>query len=527
MFDINLKGNKAYQWTNENNIWFIGYCFDDQDKPLSGVDALKYVGSCISSNKKINGIYTYIIISTKSLKIYTDTVNYFPVFYFTNITEWCICDSWDKALEIKGNLTPNIDAEIEFANAGFVLGNDTLDSKILKTRASELTVLSENKKIYRTSTFDFVPSSFMEADITSLSKLTNKQFEAVGKRINEFIGDRTAVLPLSGGFDSRLIACMLKKQNVENVICFTYGKMNPEVNISKAVAEKLGYKWYFINYSEIEIEGYLDDEKFIEYAKANGNGFAMPYLQEYFAVKHLSENNLIPEKSVFLPGHSGDYLGGSYIEKTIKTDLQNSQIASYLAEKYFAFTDSSLKDKEHISKRISSTIDKYPELNSVSSSYNPYIEDWDIKEKLSKFIFHSSFVFSYFGYEHLFPLWDRELVDFFRAVPFEHREGKTLYDSVAIKNYFEPLGVSFEKEELNKSNLYKSYQKQKDKVRYLFPWQLVQKRMIKSDWINYYYISSFMENKLVNKGYPKLKNYKFFNAVICRWYLDFIGFNNQ
>lgn len=527
MFNLNLKGNKAYQWTNENDIWFIGYCFDDQDKHLTGVEALKLVGSCISSNKKINGIYTYIIVSTKSLKVYTDTVNFFPIFYFSDNLDWCICDSWDEAIKIKGEYTPNSDAEIEFANAGFVLGNNTLDSEILKTKASELTVLSENRKVFRTSTFDFIPESFIKNDFANLSELTNKQFEAVGRRIKEFIGNRIAVLPLSGGFDSRLIACLLKKQNIENVICFTYGKMNPEVNISKAVAEKLGYKWHFIDYSEIEIEGYLDDENFIEYAKANGNGFAMPYLQEYFAVKYLSENNLIPANSVFLPGHSGDYLGGSYIEKTIKTELQNDQIANYIAEKYFVFTNTSQKDKGHIASRINSTLDKYPKQNLISKSYNPYIEDWDIKEKLSKFIFHSSFVFSYFGYEHLFPLWDRELVDFFREVPFEQRERKILYDTVAIESYFIPHGVSFNKEELNKSYLYKSYQKQKDKIRYLFPWHLVQKRMIKSDWINYYYISSFMENQLVEKGYSKLKNYKFFNAVICKWYLDFIGFYDK
>ena len=376
----------------------------------------------------------------------------------------------------------------------------------------------------RESTYNFIPKSFSEESFTELQVSAKKIFDNIGLRIKDFIGSKTAVLPLSGGFDSRLIACILKEQNIKNVICFTYGKMNAEVDISKKVAEALGYKWYFIDYEELNIDGYLESEMFIEYARGAGNGFSMPYLQEYFAVNFLKEKKLIPNNSIFLPGHSGDYIGGSYVEKTIKTSLQNNKIADYVQKKYFVFKTLKNAEKSIIKKHINIAFSSYPKTNAISKEYSPYIEDWDIKEKLSKYIFRSSYVFNYFGYEHIFPLWDKELLDFFRDVPYTYRKDKVLYDKLAIQEYFIPLNVYFEGGELNKSKFYKIYQKIKDKIRYFFPWSFVLKRMINSDWINYYKITSHMEKKLITKNYPTLTNYKYFNAIICRWYLDFNKF---
>ncbi|RZJ26202.1 MAG: alpha-2-macroglobulin, partial [Flavobacterium sp.] len=39
---------------------------------------------------------------------------------------------------------------------------------------------------------------------------------------------------------------------------------------------------------------------------------SLPYLMEYFAMAELEEQKAIPSDAVFLPGHSGDFLGGSY-----------------------------------------------------------------------------------------------------------------------------------------------------------------------------------------------------------------------
>src|SRR5690606_7417167 len=106
---------------------------------------------------------------------------------------------------------------------------------------------------------------------------------------------------------------LLKNAGYEKVICFTYGRPNRESELSQMVAEKLGYQWIFVDYRKIDIKGYLHDPVFQDYYRYAGNNYTMPYLQEYFAVKYLKDNKLVPDDSVFIPGHGGDFLAGGHV----------------------------------------------------------------------------------------------------------------------------------------------------------------------------------------------------------------------
>ncbi len=65
----------------------------------------------------------------------------------------------------------------------------------------------------------------------------------VFRRLDKAIGDRPIVVPLSAGYDSRLVVSALHALGRRNVICFSYGKPGGfEITTAKAVAEKLNYK---------------------------------------------------------------------------------------------------------------------------------------------------------------------------------------------------------------------------------------------------------------------------------------------
>jgi asparagine synthase (glutamine-hydrolysing) len=70
-----------------------------------------------------------------------------------------------------------------------------------------------------------------------------------------------------------------------------------------------------VEYNREKIHNYLSDKTFAEYYPYASRATSMFFMQEYFAVKHLKENKLIPDDSVFIPGHSGDFLGGSQLNK--------------------------------------------------------------------------------------------------------------------------------------------------------------------------------------------------------------------
>lgn len=530
MLDIILNGNPTYKWTRTDKFCFIGYVQDMNGMIYREEEAIAFLAEKYSqnknfetSNKEINGIYSFINLEHNGLLICNDIVNFFPVFFMQTKNSWTVSDDWNYLVNLKNGISPNYEAEPGFLSAGFVCGYQTLDKEIFKTRAGSVIILNLDGTFCAKPDYYFLPDEFSNQSYASLLDQSEHILLEAGKRLIKYLNGRTALLPLSGGFDSRLIACILKKLGYEKVICFTYGLKTKEVEISKSVADTLGYDWHYIDYETIEFKTYSDNPDFEKYMRDYSNGYTMFFLQEYFAVLELKKNDIIPYDAVFLPGHSGDYIGGSYVEKTAAKS-NNHNLAEYLAKKYFFFKKPSKAALRIITNQIKDTLKCYPNENKYSDRYNPIVEDWDIKEKLSKFIFRSSYVFTHFGYEHAFLFWDRELLNFYRSVPFEYRSEKKLYDECAIERFFKPHKVFYQNSELRPGKLSRHFQSFKDLIRNCFPWSFVLKRMIKHDWLNYYAFTRELESKMILKNQKPLARYKLFTAIICKYYLNVIGF---
>ncbi|MFR6383308.1 MAG: hypothetical protein ACLUOS_14980, partial [Odoribacter splanchnicus] len=81
---------------------------------------------------------------------------------------------------------------------------------------------------------------------------------------------------------------------MENVTCFTYGREDSfEVAISKKVASALGYKWYFVEYSEEVWNRFLSSKDFLQYCHFAGNLTANPHFQDLPALLKLKEQGVI------------------------------------------------------------------------------------------------------------------------------------------------------------------------------------------------------------------------------------------
>ena len=65
---------------------------------------------------------------------------------------------------------------------------------------------------------------------------------------------------------------------------------------------------------------------------------------------------------------------------------------------------------------------------------------------LAKFNFNSVMIYSYFGYACRLPYWDRELLQFFRDLPLEHKVHKKLYNEILTTGYFGKYGLNFTSE---------------------------------------------------------------------------------
>ena len=340
------------------------------------------------------------------------------------------------------------------------------------------------------------------------------------KRLIVSLKDRTAVVPLSGGYDSRLILCLLKHAGCENVICFTYGRPSAESELSHRVAEKLGYPWLFVDYRDIDSSQYLNDPNFHDYVRYAGNSYSMPYLQEFFAVKYLKENKLIPNDSVFLPGHGGDFLAGAHVKKAACASKDFSKLPKRILKNYYDFVPLGEADKNQILKRLREWFAAYhPPSAAEDEAYSVFIEDWDVKEKRSKFIFQAIHTYVFFGYAFRLPLWHIDLRNLFREVPFELRKNKRLFDELLEDEFFKPMGVYFGNAEIKFEKPNAIVKLVKKILKPIAPGWAIYLKMKQQDWVCYDKFTSEMEKELRKEGLAPLKSFFSFNARICRWYL--------
>ncbi len=527
---IDLRFQHGFEWVSSGNIALKGYVFDKEGEffaaqeavrlfhPVDGIKALEKI------LKQVDGVFTLVIDLPEGTLIATDPICGFPLFYTKKNGAWMISDHVDAFKEQKSHWEFNEAALPEFLSAGFVLGNETLVRDIIRTQAAEILCLHHNGNKEQKQYYWFLPDHFSNQKKSVLKQELKSILQNTTNRLIKSLEGKTAVVPLSGGYDSRLIACMLKNAGYEQTICFTYGRPNKESEISKRVAEALGFKWFFVDYSKINTNDFTANPGFIDYCNYAGNISSMPYLQEYFAVKHLKENKLIPENSIFIPGHTGDYIAGSYLEKTIRTKrnrLHND--GKTIAARYFNFLPLSSHHSQIIKDRIERWFGNYTHpVFEASSNYDATTEDWDLKEKFSKFIFNSSQVFPFFGYQFRFPLWDAKLRTFFRRLPFELRKYKVLYDEVIQEEYFIPANVFFHQEELNVKPSALRFKNLRDKLKFLVPHALKRNRLKNRDYLCYHVFTGEMKRSLIDKGVKVPARINSYNTLICLWYSEII-----
>lgn len=523
--NITLKHNKGFKWFKNDSLFFKGYFYVDaifyeKENALNFLSTLKYKSDFKKLVKNINGVFTLLFSDKDTVFIASDVTRSFPIFYTSQNNEIYVSDD---IFYLKDTFNLNdFDAlaEIEFKACNHTHGKKTLLKNVFQVQASEYVIIKNDEIIESNFFYSYAIKKESIDAYQTLKKNAIDAFENTFKRFINSLQNRTVVVPLSGGFDSRFIAVMLKKHKYKNVLCYTYGRKDSfEIENSKKTAEQLNFKWIFIEYNSQLIDGFLETSAFKEYIHFAGKLTSMPNLQEYFAVTYLKENNLIAEDSIFIPGYAGDLLGGSQFLKVIPENLKHTEIADLLLEQKFTNYPLSTSNKKILKSEIEKQLTHF-DANYIEKIPSSVFEDFDLKEKIAKYIFNSANFYTYFGFEHRFPFWDKELLDFFKKVPVKHKLMKTFFDAVLINEYFKKYHVYFESE-LQPSEKNIKLQKIKNQIKPFLPTFIKQKFLEKNDWVNYKPLTDEMLKSLdVNKLKVK-KSSKEYNEIITQWYLYF------
>jgi len=503
-------------WYNRDDIWVTGFIFTEEAF-LREADLADYfsgittVADFENRLKSANGQFSVVIEKETIIWAATDITRSWPLFYTKIDGEYLLSDDCNRlAAERKENQFDPVSYNC-FLASGYTINDRTLVKDIFQVEAGSIAILASDVKshFYHNPAQDKSSDKDLQTGTEELTRLLESTFQ----RYFSALKDMFIAIPLSGGYDSRLVALMASKYHPENILCYTYGrKDNHEVALAMESAKRLRLNWINIVYSGELIRDFIHDNYFEKYYPWVSELTGMFFLQEYFAVRYLKQNRLIPDNTVFISGYSGDFIAGSYLTPAMRRTMEGREIAGLIFKEYFRLVNLKVKDKNGICELIEERIPP-GKLEAWK-----VIESWDMKERHAKFIVNSAKVFSWFGYDYVFPLWDKQLVDYMLPLPFELRMDRKLYEHTLRDNIFRVNDLNLDNE-TNPSPFKKSFQRLKDKVKPMLPGKIRDQFLSPLNHILYDEITAILKEDIDPALLIPPAQPNFYNSYIIQWYL--------
>ncbi len=434
---------EKYDWTTNGKVFVAGFVWF-QGEHLSGKRLLNHISAHtkrFDDFKKLaeqfNGQYAVLVLTAAEKWAVCCTAWSFPLFYRDSGGIVNISDNPGKLLDGKSKLQGNSLMKNYFQTFGVTPDNTTLIQDIYQILPGELIRFRENKReSFRLFPYpdDSCKEEKPEIENEELYALLIKIFQ----KYSGYLKERQILLPLTGGYDSRLLGCLLKEFGHQHVICATWGRnRNAEVKTAEKVAEKLGFEHIFIDYSKEVPKNFIDAEEFKPYIHFAGHFSSMPFLQDYFAIKMLKEKKIVDSRTAVLPGHPGDLLRGSHLDSRLLSGNEKYAVSKIISSFGTSYPIGYEERKQH---------GEFVQKTFFASKNCPVwmqFDAWDYQERQCKFIGNSTLAFSFFGIETLMPLFDTELLTFFRNVPLVQKLGSPLYNQTLETFFFKKYEVDF------------------------------------------------------------------------------------
>jgi len=381
----------------------------------------------VSFLRRLNGFFATVHVLPDAMFLAADHVRSLPLFYAVDGDNLYVSDdAWWVREQIRDEGIDERSA-IEFLVSRIVSGSDTLSPKVKQIQAGEVIALTESSKhgLIKKSVryYEFGNVGRTTASHDQLAEKHDRYLRVAFQRLIEYANGRTIVVPLSGGLDSRLILLMLKQLGYKEVISFSYGRPgNRESEISRKVAGRLRFPWQFIPYGNEEWFRWYNSEEWKAYVRFAHGLCSTPHIQAWPAVWELKKARMVPEDSIFVPGHLAlrDH-------PALPTEWLNSgridcdELINEICDRFCTLIDWSFQS-ETVRPRLTSKIGHLIEAPSTMSTDQAitYFDRW-WWEVESKFFLNSVRGYEFWGYEWWLPFWDLELANFWRTLPLSLR----------------------------------------------------------------------------------------------------------
>lgn len=513
MVNIDLNYNNAYKWNNIKNVYSIGYIFYN-DRIYEDLEFTKLILKLKESDilefiKKIEGCFSIIINSNNKVILISDLLRTFPVFY----------QIFNNNINIKDNImiyqNKKLDKDNikELSYCNYVTGCDTVFKDIYQLEGHQIVEINKNDyNIFKKKYFEYKYNFESKNDETLIKEL-DKVYDNVTKKMIKFLNGRQAVIPLSGGNDSRLIAYYLTKNNYKNIITYTYGsKENSEIDISRKVAEFLGIDWYFIEYKNNSMQKKFNNKKmYKEMANYCGRGYSSPVIQEWEAISQLLQENRITTNSVVLPGYSGDFLAGTHIFDDLfyKDKVTFKELIDSIYKKQYQYADEPIQ-RTNIKEKLSKELELKEEELVYKNKTIEIFEKFDFEERQVKYINNAIRIFDYHGLQWYLPFWDKELITKWLSIPVEKRYNIELFNKFTKTIYGDLMEYAPIYEKKSKNRIEPPFKTLKKIYRVY--------EIYKRGFLNFY---GYLYFRTYLKYAFRTKNFEY-NKIFSSYYIDYL-----
>lgn len=437
------KGWKKIE-LDHSSFWYSGYTYKSDlkaiAKELDGIENVPTRKQLTEKIRAIHGHFAFIYICHDYLLASVDKIRSIPIFFSETGSTIHITSSATRLVDALELGPQNIEkkAALSFAMSGYVTGHGTLYKELSSLKAGYYLFApteSDQPIVDLIRYFQYAPWQVIDAPKDVFRDQLKETTLEILSNLLESIGDRQIIIPLSGGYDSRLIASGLKHLGASNIKLFTYGlKSSFERKIGKSVADSLSLPWIFVPINNKTQRKYYHSKLYKDYIHFADSCISLPFQQDVPVVDHLRKINYIASDSVIVNGNSGDYISGGHVPEFDPQNGLSEQerwqvILFKLINKHYGLWKE-LNTPENI-ELIGQVLRNEFELEGVGL-IDPALdfslfEYSEFMNRQSKYVITGQRSYEFLGYEWRLPLWDDDYLYFWQTVPYHLKRKQYLY----------------------------------------------------------------------------------------------------
>lgn len=453
MRQVRLHLREQAVWSQAQGLSLRGTCL--REGVALGVQALaaalggsRSASEAAAALRSFGGFFAVVAEGPDWTFVAVDRVRSLPLFYGRDDAGdvFVSDDARQVQRQVSGRLIDE-SAAGEFMLTGYTTAERTLSTAVKQLQAGELLAIDRRDaalpwRTHRYFTFDRrLDADDRRSDTDLLEQLREATATAMSRLVAHAAG-RQLVVPLSGGYDSRLIATHLRKLAYPNLLAFTYGRPgNAEAAISRKVAAHLGQPWTFVPYSHEQWRAWYQSPEREAYFWRASQLSSLPHIQDWPAVWQLRQQGALRDDAIFVPGHTGDFISGGHTLRQFvgRERVDRAELLQAIVDKHYVLWPRDEVDgAEAMAGLVEASLAGVLEERMSGEEAIALHDRWDWQERQAKFIVNAIRAYEDWGFDWWMPLWDDSMFEFWASVPLRHRVGQALY-----KRYIDELDQQF------------------------------------------------------------------------------------